>query len=145
MQNLITTYDPDGGMLISTNSSAFDGAQVWAVIALILAIVGGILTYFLFVKAKNSPKGKFVSWLKKFLDFKSMWIEALLKISYYFLTIFVILSSFSYLALGGNGVLLWLGNLILGPIVVRVAYEMFMMFVMIWRNTQDIADNTKKK
>jgi hypothetical protein len=74
-----------------------------------------------------------------------MWLEVILKISYYVLTLFAVLTSFTYLSLGGNGVLLWLLNLIIVPIVIRVCYEAFMMFIMIWRNTQDIADNTKKK
>lgn len=143
MNNLISPYNPD--LLVTTSSSAANGVQVWMIIALILSLVGGILTYFLFVKAKIDSKSKFVNWLKKFLDFKSMWLEVILKISYYVLTLFAVLTSFTYLSLGGNGVLLWLLNLIIVPIVIRVCYEAFMMFIMIWRNTQDIADNTKKK
>jgi len=36
-------------------------------------------------------------------------------------------------------------TLVLGPIGLRIAYESMVMFIMIWRNTQDISDNTKKK
>ena len=57
----------------------------------------------------------------------------------------LILFSFNYLALGGSGVLMFFLSLILGPVIVRIFYEMTMMFIMIWRNTKDIADNTKKK
>lgn len=134
---------------MSNNSSSYAnsaaGAQIWSIIALILAIVGAILVYFLFVKAKTEPKGKFLKWLKDFLAFKIMWIEPILKVVYYFATIFIILFSFSFLALGGTGVLMWLATMILGPIIVRLIYEMTMMFIMIWRNTKDIADNTNKK
>ena len=85
-----TTYDPN--YLISTNSSTDVTAMgIWGIIALVLAIIGGILTYFLFVKAKNNPKGKFLMWLKNFLAFKTMWIEPILKVVYYIETIFVIL------------------------------------------------------
>ena len=143
MNNLASVYDPYS--LDAMSRSALGSAQVWMIIALILSLVGGILTYFLFVKAKINSKSKFVNWFKKFLDFKSMWIEVILKISYYVLTLFAVLTSFTYLSLGGDGVLLWLLNLIIVPIVIRVCYEAFMMFIMIWRNTQDIADNTKKK
>ncbi|MBR3143689.1 hypothetical protein IKF12_00585 [Candidatus Saccharibacteria bacterium] len=139
--NLISTNDAD---LMGT-ASAFEGAGIWMIIAAILAIVGGILVYFLFVKSKTEPKGKFAKWLKDFLQFKIMWIEPILKVIYYVLTIFVVLNSFSFLALGGYGVLMWILTLILGPILVRLGYEATMMFIMIWRNTQDIADNTKKK
>ena len=129
-------------------SSAADtaaGVGIWLIIASILSIIGGILVYFLFVKSKTEPKGKFVKWLKDFLSFKVMWIEPILKVVYYIATIFIILFSFTYLIAGGTGILLFFLTLILGPVLVRIFYEMTMMFIMIWRNTKDISDNTKKK
>ena len=139
---LINTY---GGSSYGGSTDALAGAGIWTIIAAIIAIVGGILVYFLFVKSKNEPKGKFGKWLKEFLSFKVMWIEPILKVAYYVATIFVALFSFSFLALGGYGVLMFFLWLILGPIIVRLVYEASMMFIMIWRNTKDIADNTKKK
>ena len=124
------------------------GAGIWMIIASILAIVGGILVYFLFVKGKTEPKGKFGKWLKEFLSFKIMWIEPILKVLYYIATIFIILYSFTFLGMmnliGGSAFLMFILCLVLGPIIVRLFYEMTMMFIMIWRNTRDIADNTKK-
>lgn len=124
------------------------GAGIWMIIASILAIIGGILVYFLFVKSKETPKGKFGKWLKEFLSFRIMWIEPILKVVYYIATIFTILFSFTFFGLMGTlGVgafLMFLLTLVLGPVLVRVFYEMTMMFIMIWRNTKDIADNTKK-
>ena len=126
------------------SSSSMAGAGIWMIIAAIIAIVGGILVYFLFVKSKTEPKGKFLKWLKDFLAFKVMWIEPILKVVYYIATIFIVLNSFSFLGLGGYGVLMWLLTLVLGPVILRVAYEATMMFIMIWRNTRDIAENIKK-
>lgn len=114
--------------------------SIWLIIAAILALIGGILVYFLFVKSKVEPKGKFAKWLKDFLQFKIMWIEALLKVIYYIATIYVILASFSMISYSFLSFLL---TLILGPILIRLAYEGLMMFIMIWRNTQDIANKTK--
>lgn len=123
-----------------------EGATIWVGIAAIISLVCGILLYCLFVKSKETPKGKFLKWLKDFLSFKIMWIEPILKTVYYIATIFVVLFSFSFLSTGsGNGVILWLMCLILGPIAIRLTYEITMMFIMIWRNTRDIAENTKKK
>ena len=138
---LINSY----GSSSSSSMDALAGAGIWIIIAAILSIIGGILVYFLFVRSKTEPKGKFAKWLKDFLSFKVMWIEPILKCVYYIATIFTILFSFSFLALGGYGVLMFFLWLILGPIVVRLAYEMTMMFIMIWHNTRDIAENTKKK
>ena len=129
----------------SSYTSAAAGASIWGIIALVLAIVGGILVYFLFVNAKAEPKGKFTKWLKDFLSFKIMWIEPILKVVYYVATIFTVLYSFTFLALGGYGFLMFLMCLVLGPIIIRIVYEATMMFIMIWRNTKDISDNTKKK
>lgn len=142
----------DSGSSYSTASSLYGtaaGTGIWGIIALILAVIGGILVYFLFVKAKTEPKGKFAKWLKDFLSFKIMWIEPILKVIYYIATIFVILFSFSYFGMfnimGGMAFLMFLLTLILGPIIIRIIYETTMMFIMIWRNTRDIAENTKKK
>lgn len=139
---MYTTYSSDP-MLISTNTSVdFAGIGIWGIIAGILAIVGGVLAYFLFVKAKTTPKGKFVKWLKDFLAFKTMWLEPFLKVMYYVETIFVVLISFAFIS---TSFLMFLGILVLGPIFTRLIYEMFMMFVMIWHNSQEIVDNTRKK
>ncbi len=145
--------DSDFYQLLNSSSSSYRGpstsdlagAGIWVIIAAILAIVGGILVYFLFVKSKTEPKGKFAKWLKDFLSFKVMWIEPILKVVYYIATIFIVLFSFTYLTLGGAGVLLFFLTLVLGPVLIRIVYEMTMMFIMIWHNTQEIADNTKKK
>ena len=142
---LINSLDSSSPSLDTTVS----GLGVWALIAIILAIVGGVLVYFLFVKSKTEPKGKFAKWLKDFLAFKIMWLEPILKVVYYIATIFVILYSFSFLGMvglmGGVAIIMFFATLILGPIFVRIMYEATMMFIMIWRNTRDIAENTTKK
>lgn len=142
-----TTYytQPNYDMTYGAASPLPEGFYIWAGIACILAIVGGILTYFLFVKSKAEPKGKFTKWLKEFLSFRIMWIEPILKCIYYIATIATVLISFGFLGYGGAGVLMFFLTLIFGPIVIRLMYEATMMFIMIWRNTRDIAENTKKK
>lgn len=142
-----TTYytTPDYDTLYNSTVVLPEGFYIWAGVATILAIVGGILLYFLFVKSKKEPKGKFTKWLKDFLSFKIMWIEPILKCVYYIATIATVLISFGFLGYGGTGVLMFFCTLIFGPIVVRLMYEAAMMFIMIWRNTRDIAENTTKK
>ena len=150
LQYLINSLDSSStsSPYVTSTVGTAAGAGIWMIIASILAIVGGILVYFLFVKGKTEPKGKFGKWLKEFLSFKVMWIEPILKVLYYIATIFIILYSFTFLGMmnliGGSAFLMFILCLILGPIAVRLFYEMTMMFIMIWRNTRDIADNTKK-
>lgn len=131
-----TTYYPSVAVSLDA------GAGIWSIIASVLAIIGGILAYYLFVKAKGTPKNKFLVWLKDFLAFKTMWIEPIMKVLYYISTIFVILVSFSFISVS---FLTFIAVLVAGPIVIRLTYEAVMMFIMIWHNTQAIADNTKKK
>ena len=153
MLNTLATYSSSNLYQAPTGYNYYDesilsqgeGVGIWMIIAAILAIIGGILVYFLFVRSKSEPKGKFLKWLKDFLSFKIMWIEPILKVVYYIATIFIVLFSFTFLSLGGYGVLMFFLTLIFGPVVIRIAYEATMMFIMIWRNTQNISDNTTKK
>lgn len=140
-----TLSQADYDALYNVAVSAPEGFAIWTGIACILAVVGGILTYFLFVKSKNDPKSRFTKWLKDFLSFKIMWIEPILKCVYYIATIATILISFGFLGLGSYGILIFFLTLIFGPIFIRLMYEITMMFIMIWRNTRDIAENTSKK
>lgn len=138
-------YDSTPEYYYNDASTMSDGAAVWCLLALVIAIVGGILTYFLFIRNSAEPKGKFAKWLKNFLSFKIMWIESILKIIYYIATIFAILCSFAFLSMGAEGIILFFIILVFGPITIRLLYEALIMFTMIWRNTRDIAENTKKK
>lgn len=117
-------------------------AGIWLIIAAVLALIGGILVYVLFVKSKNSPDSGFLGTLKKFLNFRIMWIETFVKIAYYIATIFIILASFAVIS---TSVLSFFTLLLLGPVVIRITYELAMMGIMIWRNTEEIAKNTQKK
>ena len=136
----ISTYDDP--VVISASASVTDGAAIWMIIASILSIIGGILIYFLFVNSKTEPKGKFAKILKDFLSFRTMMLEPIVKILYYVATIEVILTSFTFIA---TQPWMFFFLLILGPVFVRLIYEFFMMLIMIWRNSRDIAENTKKK
>ena len=119
------------------------GSTVWIVLSLILAIVGGILVYFLFLSKKNEGKFKgFVGWLYDFLSFKKMFLEALLKITYLIVAIYITLSSF---ALIGTSFLSFLLTLVLGNVIARVIYEFSLILLVICRNTTEIAKNTSKK
>ncbi len=115
---------------------------MWTVVSLILAIIGGILVYFLFIKGKDLKLSAGLQKLRDLLDFKIMLIEPILKILYLVITLFIMLSSFSLITVNFLGFLLMF---ILGPIVVRIIYEASIMFLMIWKNTKIIADNTAKE
>ena len=125
------------------NMSSAVGSTVWVILSLILAIIGGILVYFLFLSKKNEGKFKgFLGWLYDFLSFKKMFLEALLKVTYIIVAIYITLSSF---ALIGESFLGFLLTIVLGNVLARVVYEFSLILLVICRNTTDIAKNTSKK
>lgn len=134
---MYTTYGNfDGFKLVSANESA----GIWTIVAFILAIIGAIIAYFLFVKPEKKYPQKFVAWLRNFLNFNEMLIEPILKVTYMFFAIFITLTSFNYI---GTSFLLFLVTLVLGNVLIRVVYEASMMMVGIWKNTKEI--NKKMK
>ena len=117
------------------------GTAVWTVIAFIIAIAAGIMIYFIFVKDNKHVSEKLQK-LKDLLDFKTMLIEPILKIVYIIATVFIILFSFGLISLNFVSFLM---VLILGPIAIRIVYELMMINIMIWKNTKEINDNIKAK
>ena len=112
---------------------------VWPTIAMILAIVlaiGGTVCLFIFVLSKKaSGKNKFMNFLRNFLEFRYLILEKALKALYIFCTAFVILYGFLIVWIApGSGFILML----LGPIVLRLSFELSMMFVLLVKNTIEI-------
>lgn len=122
-------------------SNQSSGAASWTIIAFILAIVGGILAYFLFVKQDKKLDNKFLVWLKNFLEFKEILIEPILKVTYIIFAIYITLTSFNLI---GTSFVAFLATLLLGNVLLRVVYESLLMFVMIWKNTKEINSKMKK-
>lgn len=128
--------------LLSSSSDAVN-SSVWLIVSIILAVVGGILIYFLFLSKKNEGKFKgFVGWLYDFLSFKKMFMEALLKITYLIVALYITLSSFALI-----GVNFWafLGTLIIENVVARLIYEFSLLLLVICRNTTEINKKLSKK
>jgi len=127
---------------LAKSTSSFTGASlVWLVISVIVAIVGGILVYCLFLKKSNDGKFKgFAGWLYDFLSFKKLTIETILKVCYIISAIFVTLISFVFIA---HQFFTFLMILVLGNLGLRISYELILMTILIWRNTTEI--NKKMK
>ena len=130
----------------SYTTSALDsaiGSSVWVIVSLILAVIGGILVYFLFLNKKNEGKFTgFLGWLYDFLSFKKMFLESLLKITYLVFAIYITLSSFAII---GTNFFAFLVTLLIGNILVRVIYEFSLILLVICRNTTEIAKSLKEK
>lgn len=123
-----------------TPNSSLAGSMVWTIVSVILAIIGGILVYVLFVQKKDKLNNKFLVWLKDFLSFKNLLLETILKITYIILAIFITLSSFNMIGINFFAFLLYL---IIGNVVLRIIYEGSIMLLMIWKNTSEINKKLK--
>lgn len=128
---------------INSASNTAQGVMIWTIVASIIAIVGSILIYFLFIKSKTEFKGGLKT-LQDYLSGAKVHIEAIVKMFYYAGLILVILTSINSLILigtvydAGTGIIQFLTSLLLGPIVVRLAFEFAMLLIRIWKNTENL-------
>ena len=129
-----------GNNLLGSSASSGLFSLIWTIVAFVLALVGCFVVYFLFVKKNVDSKNKFVLWLQEFLRFNKMLIEPIIKISYIFGAIFLTLGSF---ALIPTSFVSFLVALVVGNLVLRVAYEASIMLVMLWKNTSEINKKLK--
>ena len=125
---------------IFNTSFAAVGSDAWITVAFVLAILAAVGGYFFFVKPEKNYPNKIVNWLRNFLNFQEMLIEPILKITYIFVTIYIILSSFSLIS---YKFMTFLTYLIVGVIGARIIYEASMILIGIWKNTKEI--NKKMK
>ena len=121
---------------------------VFLVIALVLAVVATVLAFIFLVPEKRREKlSAFGKFLHDALNFKYLIVEKVLQALYIFATAFVILYGVLQLFnvqqsywgggatwMGGRGLLL----IILGPIAVRLSYELMMMVILLVKNVMEI-------
>lgn len=134
------------------NSPSID--TTWMIVSVVLAIVGGLAIYAVFVAKKNEDDYTgFLKWMHSFLNFKTFFVEAILKVLYLISALFVTLSSFSYISVS---IASFFVTLIFGNLALRIAYELLLMMITLVNNTTEInrklgsqpktvATKTKKK
>ena len=125
----------------SSSYSTAENLGVWAIVSFILAVIGGLVLYFLFIKPDKKVENKVLAWFKEFFNFHKMLIEDLLKSTYIVLAIFITLYSFALIAINFLGFIL---TIILGNVILRLVYEASLILIMIWKNTNEINKSLKK-
>lgn len=127
---------------LSNTTSSLETLGVWSIIALVIAVVGGIALYFTFLSKKNDGKWSgFLGWLYNTLTFKNMIVEAIIKILYLVVAIFITLYSLGLIAVNIISALMLL---IVGNILLRVCYEFMLLAIITCRNTSDINSKLNK-
>lgn len=118
-------------------------------IVCVLAIIATIVIFALFVPEKRKERlGAFGKFLHNTFNFKYLVIEKILQALYIFMTCSVILTGFFMLFksfygrwMGGIGILVML----VGPIAVRLVYELLMMAVLLVKNVISINNKLKNQ
>ena len=131
-----------GDMEPNFGSMSMPAEASWFLISAGVSIVLGIVLFFTFLRKKNDGKFKgFAGWLYDFWNFKKLTIEAVLKLTYLILTLFITLGSFGLIS---TSIWLFLGVLLGGNFVVRLIYEFSLIMIIICKNTTDISSKMKK-
>lgn len=129
-----------GFEISNTTTNSINGLLIWTIISIVIAIVGGIAVYIVFLKG-NQKLDKTLSKLRDFLNFKTLVIEDILKISYLILAIFITLYSFGLI---GVNVGSFFAMLIGGNLTLRISYELALLIIKICKNTTEINNKLKK-
>ncbi len=128
--------------LLKSSSASADNS-VWIIISAVIAVIGGIVLYFTFLSRKNEGKYTgFLGWMYEFLTFKKMVIENILKILYLVIASFITLASFAIIS---RSFLSFIIVLVVGNLITRIMYELFLVVLIICRNTTDISKKLDKK
>lgn len=115
-------------------------AALAVVLGVVCAIVLTVLLYvYVIPESKNGKLGKFLQFLHDFFRFRKLYIEAILRFLYVLTTMLCICTGFFMLF--GRTFFAGLALMILGPVVVRLAYELVMLVIILVTNV--IAINRK--
>ena len=132
-------YDTDY-LFQETVSNSVNGQMIWTIIAIVVAIVGGIGLYFTVFNKKNEDKHKgILAKVYNFINFKYFLIDDLFRIAYLILALMITLLSFNYITSWKFFVVLILGNFSL-----RLSFELLLMFIEMCSNVREINKKMKK-
>ena len=122
------------------------------VMAALTAIAATVLFYIFIQPEKKAAKmPKFIRVIRDILDMKDLYLEYALKALYVCGTLFCIICGiYMFLGFGPNyyGGVRWYGGyglllMLLGPVVLRLIYELILMFVLLVKNTMQINKKIK--
>lgn len=112
------------------------------IISALVSLVCSILIWVLVMPEKKRPTlNAFFTFVSDVFNFRSLLIEKILKFTYLLLTLFAILFGFLAFVVSiddGRAALIGLLVMILGPIVLRLIYELSMMAVLLVKNVIEI-------
>jgi len=132
----ITTND------FTTTAKAFSVSEVWVIVSILLAVIGGILIFInYFGKDKEDSYTGFKKVLYDFLNFKITIIEPMFKVLYFICAIAITLSSFSLIT---DNFFYFMAVLVFGNIAIRLFFEFLLLVFKLFKDVSDINIKTGK-
>lgn len=109
----------------------------------ISSFVIACLVFVFLIQKKKAPRGRFMRWLREFLNFRSIMIAGIIKFLYVFLAVVLTITSIIVMFQGRDDtvltmILIGLAMLIIGNILLRITMELTMAIISMWDNTSDI-------
>lgn len=135
-------YDIDSGITNTFKTSeSFTLNEVWIIVSILLAVIGGIYIYNSYF---NKNKEKKYSGNKKvlydFINFKITIIEPIFKVLYLISALAITLISFSYIT---TNFFKFLGLIIFGNLILRLSFEMLLLILKLFKDVSEINKKTK--
>lgn len=134
-------YDTDAAITntISNATKSFSVSEVWIIISVLLAVIGGIFLYTnYFSKEKNYTGLKKV--LYNYMNFKITIIEPIFKVLYMITAIALTLSSLSLIT---TNFFKFIGLIVFGNLIIRIIFELLLLTLKLFKDVSEI--NTKLK
>ena len=130
IENLYTTVGTgNSGRSYNSNPlSNINGGVV--VVATIVAFVVAILLFVLVVQKKKAPRGRFMKWLREYLNFRSILISGIIKFVYIFLAVLLTIMSVVVMCQGRDETILpmigvGLAMMVFGNIFLRINFFIY--------------------
>ena len=121
---------------ITNSAKSFTASEVWIIISILLAVIGGILIFTnYFGKDKEDSYTGFKKTLYDFLHFKITIIEPIFRVLYFIVAIAITLSSFSFITVN---FFTFIGVLVFGNIIVRLTFELLLLTLKLFKDVSEI-------
>ena len=123
-------------VITDPTTGSFTATEVWVIISCILAVIGGIALYVMYLSPKNEKnfKGDLLK-VHRFFNFKITIIQPILKILYLISAIAVTLGAFAFI---GTNFFKFLFILVFGNISLRMTFEVLLMLMTLTNNVREI-------
>ena len=136
-------YDTESIVTNTLNNTpkVFSNTEVWIIISVLLAVIGGIFLYVNYFREDKEYKG-FKKLLYDFINFKFTIIEPIFRILYLIIAIALTLSSLSLIT---TNFFEFITVIVFGNIIVRIIFKLLLLTQKLFKDVSEINEKTPKK